>query len=104
MGKREWLMRRFPALRRVGKIWPYTVERYVVLREWFKRGVPALRRVCKILPDTAEEKAVLGVAVIGTVVQFTLICTIGKTPRDFWLLLPSSLPMWLVTTLNHQGY
>ena len=41
----------------------------------------------------------MGVAVIGTSLQFTLIATNGELPRNLLLLLPSSLPMWFVTVL-----
>jgi len=42
----------------------------------------------------------MGVAVIGTSVQFTLIATNEELPCDLLLLLPSSLPMWFVTVLT----
>ncbi len=41
----------------------------------------------------------MGVAIIGTSLQFTLIATNGELPRNLPLLLPSSLPMWFVTVL-----
>ena len=61
--------------------------------------ISAFRRVFKVWPTTAEGYAVMGVAVIGTSLQFTLIATNGELPRDLRLLLPSSLPMWFVTVL-----
>ena len=60
----------------------------------------ALRRICRVWPTTAEGYAVMGVAVIGTSLQFTLIATSGELPRNLLLLLPSSLPMWFVTVLT----
>ena len=62
--------------------------------------ISAIRRICKVWPTTAEGYAVMGVAIIGTSLQFTLIATSGELPRNLVLLLPSSLPMWFVTVLS----
>ncbi|MXZ90085.1 MAG: hypothetical protein F4W95_15335 [Chloroflexi bacterium] len=61
--------------------------------------ISRFRRICKVWPTTAEGYAVMGVAVIGTSLQFTFIVSNGDLPRNLLLLLPSSLPMWLVTVL-----